>query len=57
MAENLKKRTEVEPEYKWKIEDLYANDDLWKEDAEKASELIEKFRQLQGTMGKSAGQL
>ena len=57
MAENLKKRTEVEPEYKWKIEDLYANDDLWKEDAAKASELIEKFRQLQGTMGKSAGQL
>lgn len=57
MADNLKKRAEIEKEYKWKIEDLYASDELWEKDAVRAVQMTEEFRKLQGTMGESAHQL
>lgn len=57
MAKSLKKRAEVENEYKWNIEDLYESDDLWQKDADKVSKMVEEFRGCQGTMSESAGQL
>lgn len=56
MSKHLKKRDQVEQEYKWKIEDLYESDALWQDDAAAATEKIKDFRKLQGTMGEGAGQ-
>ena len=56
--ENMgKKREEISDEFKWAIEDLYANDELWEVDFKKVGELAEKLKGFQGTLGESCEQL
>lgn len=56
--ENMgKKREEISAQYKWAIEDLYANDELWEEDFKRVGELAEKIKDFQGTLGESPKRL
>lgn len=58
MAENiLLKRDMIKEEDTWCMEDLYANDELWQEDARKAEKLIEQFPSYKGNSCNSAQQL
>jgi len=55
MAEQrLKTRDEIAKEYKWAIEDLYRDDDQWREDYEKLKGRIPKLAAFQGHLGESA---
>lgn len=49
----LKKRNEVDSENKWSIEDLFANDELWKEEYSKTKEEIEKVKNYRGKLSES----
>jgi oligoendopeptidase F len=53
----LKKREEVEQEYKWAIEDLFQNDDDWKIEYEKVKKLAEQLKTYQGKLSESADTL
>lgn len=57
MEKQLKKRSEVKPEYKWKIEDLFANDTLWQQEVEEIKKLTEELKGYQGKLGDSAEEL
>ncbi|WMJ87926.1 oligoendopeptidase F [Anaerocolumna sp. MB42-C2] len=50
----LKKRNEVDPKYKWAIEDLYPNDEEWKKEYAFTKELIPKISSYQGKLAESA---
>ena len=51
------KRTEISKEYKWKIEDLYAANDIWEEDFIKLQKGIEELKCFEGTLSQSAENL
>ncbi|GIM47229.1 oligoendopeptidase F [Collibacillus ludicampi] len=53
----LPKRSEIADEYKWALEDMYPNDQVWEEDARQAKEWIEKIRTYKGTLGSSGKRL
>lgn len=53
-TKKLPKRSEVEEKYKWRIEDLYANDDAWQSEYDKMKELLEKASEYEGRLGKSS---
>ena len=53
MAKELKKRSEVAPEDTWATEDLYANDELWHADFQKAKEYLEAVEKYRGHLGDS----
>lgn len=53
----LPRRGEIAEEYKWKLEDLFASDELWEKEAEEISELAEEVSTFQGTLGESAQRL
>lgn len=57
MAKMLKKRSEIQQEYKWKIEDLFASDEQWQIETEEIKELAEKLKGFQGKLGTSADTL
>lgn len=57
MEKQLKKRSEVKPEYKWRIEDLFASDALWQQEVEEIKKLTEELKGYQGRLGKSAEEL
>lgn len=52
--QRLKKREEIEDQYKWAIEDLYQNDDLWAADYERLKEEIPQLEEFCGRLGESA---
>lgn len=56
MAENknLPKRSEVDKKYTWAIEDLYPNDQKWKEEYDKVQQLLAKASGYQGKLSDSA---
>ncbi len=47
------KREEIEKQYQWKMEDLYATNEMWEEDFEKLQQGISKLSELEGTLGDS----
>jgi oligoendopeptidase F len=53
----LPKRSEIADEYKWALEDMYPNDQVWEDDARQAKEWIEKIRTYKGTLGSSGKRL
>lgn len=57
MAEELKKRSEVEQINKWAVEDIYANEELWEKDFAKISELTDELVKFRGKLGESADTL
>ena len=55
--EEMKKipeRSEIEEQYKWAIHDIYASDELWEADLQKAKELIPAYADFAGKLGESA---
>ncbi|MDD2586738.1 MAG: oligoendopeptidase F [Syntrophomonadaceae bacterium] len=54
---SIKKRTEIENEFKWKLEDIYPEETSWENDYQQLKTLIEEVNKYQGTLGKSAGDL
>ena len=54
MAKELKLRSEVEKEYTWATEDLYASDDAWYADLEEAKKIKNKVSTFAGKLSSSA---
>lgn len=50
MNQTLPKRNEISPEYKWAIEDLYANDEEWAKEAEALKQAAASLASYQGTL-------
>lgn len=55
--DGYEQRSDVPKEYTWALEDLYANDEAWKQDLEKIKDYIPKLESCHGTLGKSADNL
>lgn len=54
MDAKLKKRDEISEQFKWRMEDVYAEEGLWEADAEKAMDLIRKLAQYNGRLCENA---
>ena len=50
----LPKREEIDIKYKWKLEDIYANDELWEGDFKKIRLLSSDITKFKGTLGESS---
>ena len=46
----IKKRNELDPAYCWKLEDIYASDELWEADFAEAGREADNFRKYSGRM-------
>ena len=57
MEGQSKKREEISPEYKWKLEDIYADENSWEEDYKKLEEQIPALEKYKGVLGSSSTQL
>lgn len=57
MADRIPQRSEVASEYKWKINDIYASDEAWERDLEKARAAAEIIPQYKGQLCVSAQKL
>ena len=55
--QTLKKREEIDSKYKWQLEDIYANNQLWEEDLNKVSDLFRQITAYSGKLGESASTL
>lgn len=56
-VEKLPKRDEIQKEFKWAIEDLYENDQDWKQEYSKIESLLPVLADFQGELGKTADKL
>lgn len=54
MATELKKRSEVEKEFTWATEDLYASDELWEQDFQEVKKIPAEMEAYHGHLGDSA---
>ena len=53
----ISSRSEMKKEDQWKMEDLYASDEVWEQDFQNLKEQMQEFSRYEGTMGDSAEQL
>jgi oligoendopeptidase F len=51
------KRNDIDSKYKWKLEDLYADDELWESDFRELSEGVSGIEKLKGTASASSESL
>ncbi len=56
-ANAIKKREEIASEYKWKLEDIYPDEQLWEKDFNAIKKLAEEVDGLKGTLSSSANAL
>lgn len=56
-SKTLPKRQEIPAEHKWKLEDIYASNELWEQDVAKAKEMAAKISSYQGTIGETGARL
>jgi len=45
---NLRERSEIDERYKWRLEDIYKNEELWEEDYRKVKELLKEIVKFKG---------
>lgn len=57
MEKKIPVRSEADPKYTWALEDVYASDELWNKDLEKARTFPQQLAAYQGRLGESAGTL
>lgn len=50
----LKKREEIPPQYKWRLEGIYADDQLWEKDFAKLKEMLPQMEQFRDKLGVSS---
>ena len=53
----ISSRSAMKTDDQWKLEDLYASDEVWEQDFQKLKEQMQEFSRYEGTMGDSAEQL
>ncbi|GGC74747.1 oligoendopeptidase F [Thalassobacillus devorans] len=56
-SKQLPKREELPVERTWKLENIFASDDVWKQEFEAVKEMIPEVSQYKGKLGESADQL
>jgi len=56
-VKKLPSREEIDGRYKWRLEDIYATDDLWEDDFARLRAMIGQFNQVEGQLGGSAEDL
>lgn len=56
-ASKLQTRAEIAEERTWRLEDIFATDEIWEEERKAVSLELEKFTALKGTLADSADQL
>ncbi|MFZ5596626.1 MAG: oligoendopeptidase F [Bacillota bacterium] len=54
---NLPERQDIPDQYKWKIEDIYAGEELWERDFLRVQEMLGKIETFRGKLGESADRL
>lgn len=54
MDNKVKKREEIISEFKWRMEDVYNDESLWKKDIEKVNELLPELSAMQGKISENA---
>ena len=52
--ESMKTRNEIDDKYKWNMKDVYADEDLWSKDIEKAKELFRRLKEFRGIVCRDA---
>lgn len=57
MEKKIPVRSEADPKYTWALEDVYANNDVWKADLEKARAMPAQLAAYKGHLGDSAQKL
>ena len=57
MEKKIPVRSEADPKYTWALEDVYANNEVWKADLEKARALPAQLAAYKGHLGDSAQKL
>lgn len=55
--QTVKKREEIDSKDKWRLEDIYANNQLWEDDLKKVAERAERVKTYAGKVGESAATL
>ncbi|HVP38285.1 MAG TPA: oligoendopeptidase F [Candidatus Saccharimonadales bacterium] len=50
-------RSDIDPRYKWKLEDMYPTDDAWQADFKRLEEMIPRSAAFKGKVGESAASL
>ncbi|MBI2252582.1 MAG: oligoendopeptidase F [Armatimonadetes bacterium] len=53
-VKEVEERAKISSQYKWNLEDIYANLGLWEKDFKKVKSLIPKFKNFQGRLNFSA---
>jgi oligoendopeptidase F len=53
----IRKRDEIDEQYKWKLEDIYSSDALIEEDYNRVKELLQQETEFKGSLGKSPSQM
>jgi len=53
----LPKRNELDPQFKWRLEDIYESDALWEEDINRVRKLLKEVVEFKGRLGDSAENL
>jgi oligoendopeptidase F len=57
MMSKIKSREEIDSRYKWKLEDIYPDEEAWEEDYQFVQNKMQAIAELQGTLGQSAQKL
>jgi len=53
----IKKREEINSEYKWKLEDIYANENIWEQDYQEVKTLTQEIQGYQGSLTSASANL
>jgi oligoendopeptidase F len=54
---SIKKREDIDNSYKWKLEDIYVDEQKFEQDFKQVQELIKEENNYKGSLSKSAGNL
>ncbi len=57
MSGKAKKREEIDARHKWKLEDIYSNEEDWEKDFSELKEQVQEIEKHMGTLGESAEKL
>ena len=57
MAKELRNRKDIPDKYKWNMQDMFATDELWEEEAKQLLEMAKDLEKYQGRLGESAATL
>ena len=56
-TDKLLERSEIDDGYKWRVQDIYADDNLWEKDFEKVKNAIDLLASFKGKISESGESL